>query len=153
MAECDQPRSLLEPWPRVAAAGNQYEWIYGDDVQDEAGVRGQGVQNPASLFGNHQFVQVSLGGVTKWLDPSYGLEYEGATDDDRLLDFDNKAIAGYFVIVWATVKEAKLGMMGVDLNGDGDTADEVGAWVLLAKPNPPGNQLLRFTALPHTKEY
>jgi hypothetical protein len=134
-----------DPWPRVAAAGNQYEWIYGGDVQDEVGVRGQGVQNPASLFVNHQFVQVRLGGVTKWLDPSYGLEYEGATDDDRLLDFDNKAIAGYFVIVWATVKEAKLGMMGVDLNGDGDTADEVDAWVLLAKPNQPGNQLLKST--------
>jgi hypothetical protein len=118
--------------------------LWGDE-QDEVGVRGQGVQNPASLFGNHQFVQVSLGGVTKWLDPSYGLEYEEATDDDRLLDFDNKAIAGYFVIVWATVKEAKLGMMGVDLNGDGDTADEVGAWALLARPNPLGNQLRRIT--------
>jgi hypothetical protein len=128
--------------PRISADGTSYEWLY-QQVQDEVGVGGQGVQNPASLFGNHQFVQVSLGGVTKWLDPSYGLEYEGATADDRLLDFDNKAIAGYFVIAWATVKEAKLGMMGVDLNGDGDTADEVDAWVLLAKPNQPGNQLLK----------
>jgi hypothetical protein len=124
--------------PRISADGKSYEWLY-QQVQDEVGVRGQGVQNPASLFGNHQFVQVSLGGVTKWLDPSYGLEYEGATEDDRLLDFDNKAIAGYFVIAWATVRETVVG----DLNGDSKLED-VGAWILLARQNPAGRNVQRY---------
>jgi hypothetical protein len=128
--------------PRISADGKSYEWLY-QQVQDEVGVRGQGVQNPASLFGNHQFVQVSLGGVTKWLDPSYGLEYEGATEDDRLLDFDNKAIAGYFVIAWATVRETVVG----DLNGDSKLEDVL-AWILLAKQNPAGSNVQRYRIPP-----
>ncbi len=86
-----------------------YGWRY-SDVSDDAGAPGQGTSNPASMFGNHQFV--FLGGV--YYDPSYGV-----TCSD-LLDFDDNYLAGYFVFDRVDVDESTVSR---DLNGDGDTVD------------------------------
>jgi hypothetical protein len=51
---------------------DHYEWLY-SDVQDEAGERGQGQSNPASLFFSH----IVLAYDGKYFDPSYGSIYDG----------------------------------------------------------------------------
>lgn len=106
----------------------RYDWYYAD-VKDEEGIAGQGVKDPASLFANHQFVQMEVEGRIKWYDPSYGLVYDGDSEEARLEDFENKAISGYSVDILSLplvhpvpVKEDAL---GTDLNGDGDTMDIV----------------------------
>jgi hypothetical protein len=90
---------------------------------DIPGITGQSNSNPASLFGNHQFVQVEVGGVTKWWDPSYGIEYVGTTQSARLLSVDDGSVAGYGVLRLVTIREQ---VIGVDLNGDGDLVDAAG---------------------------
>ncbi len=71
-----------------------YEWLPNMvDVSDASGVAGQGTQfNPASIFENHQFLRItSLSNVPTYYDGSYGVTYTS------LLDFENKAIAGFYL--------------------------------------------------------
>jgi len=130
------------------ATGDSYKWLSGStsDVTDLAGLAGQGgVNNPKSLFGNHQFVQVQVGGVTKWWDPSYGIEYAGTTESARLLAVDDGSVAGYGTVRLMKVREQ---VVGVDLNGDGDLVDATGAsditqlYVLLFRKNAIGTREL-----------
>jgi hypothetical protein len=69
---------------------NSYNWTNAE-VTDTAGVSGQHNANPASLFGNHQFVRLTVGGVLSYFDPSYGVSYSS------LLDFDDNYLTGYFI--------------------------------------------------------
>lgn len=101
------------PYLNLAGAGlvgiNSYTWVYAE-VNDAAGIAGQGTANPAALFNNHQFI--TFGG--KFYDPSYGTE--AATLDD----VDNNGIGGYFESSPVFVSEA---VLNVDVNGDGDKTD------------------------------
>ena len=99
------------------------------EVTDSTGIGGQGTENPASLFGNHQIILI--GGT--YYDPSYGKTYTG------LPDMDNTAINGYFVAGMWPVDEPDVGL---DLNNDGDQLDNnVSTLVYLFKKNPVGNDL------------
>lgn len=70
-----------------------YQWLAAPPpgVIDAIGDPGQNTANPASLFGNHQFVQLLVNGQVRYFDPSYGVEYAS------LLDFDDNHLDGYFV--------------------------------------------------------
>lgn len=114
-----------------------YDWYYAD-VLDKPGITGQANDNPSSLFSNYQFVEMTIGGVTSWYDPSYGRVYEGDSLAARQLTFDNQAISGYGVFCKVFVKEAALGDKGVDLNGNGVATDTVWALVLLLRKNELG---------------
>ncbi|MCR4416049.1 MAG: hypothetical protein NUV77_26845, partial [Thermoguttaceae bacterium] len=48
---------------------------------------------------------------------------------------DPAMVAGYWVIIGADVRES---VIGVDLNGDSDTNDTCGSYVMLIRPNAPG---------------
>ncbi|MEM4302254.1 MAG: cadherin-like domain-containing protein, partial [Candidatus Caldarchaeum sp.] len=118
-----------------------YKWHYAD-VTDREGIPGQGERNPASWFNNHQFVQMQTATGVRWYDPSYGVTYDGAMENDRLGAFDRMAVAGYYVAALLDVKE---GEIGVDLNGDMDTTDTV-LWVgFLIKENDPAALELKAT--------
>jgi Ca2+-binding RTX toxin-like protein len=85
----------LADWNVLFAAPDfdSYAWLAGADVTDEPGEGGQNNDDPASLFGNHQFVKLTVNGVTQFYDPSYGETYAS------LLDFDDNHLAGYFTIL------------------------------------------------------
>lgn len=73
------------------AAGNGYAFASDTELIDDlSGVEGQGINtNPMSIFLNHVFLQYQkLDGTFRWLDPSYGKEYLGATIDDKERDFE-----------------------------------------------------------------
>ncbi len=58
-------------------------------------IDGQNESDPkASVFKNHQFVGLVVGGVRRWFDPSYGVEYVGPTTILRVADWETKAVAG-----------------------------------------------------------
>ena len=54
------------------------------------GIAGQGNPNPPSIFANHALAVVTLNGVTRFYDPSYGRTF---TD---LTQIDQEAMDGYF---------------------------------------------------------
>lgn len=101
---------------RMDAAGNGYDFAVKQEVTDQAELPGQGNNNPASLFNNHQFVVFLVGGTLKYFDPSYGVQYSGEAD------FDSK-LSGFFRKLTATSNcEIKVAM------------------------NPDGNSVLFFTS-------
>jgi len=114
------------------------------DVTDNPGVEGKGPNpNPAAIFPDHGLVEYDTALGTVWFDPSYGRAYEGATEEARLLSFEDGnggtpgAVAGYYIRprYQVNVREAAI---AVDLNGDGDTTDTVPSWVMLIRRNRPG---------------
>jgi hypothetical protein len=116
------------------ATGSEYLWVYAD-VDAITGIDGQGPNsNPASLFNQHVVVELTVGGTTAWYDPSYGKKYTGGTKEARELDFEDTAVAGYFVGVGASVREAAI---QTDLDGYPDTDTIVPSQkVYLIKDNP-----------------
>ena len=106
---------------------NSYNWAYAE-ASDSAGTEGQGTQNPASLFGNHQ---VMISG--EYYDPSYGLKHAS------LADIDTNAIDGFFVVAALNLDEATYNL---DLNSDGDKTDAaVPTACFLFRKNGTGNEL------------
>ena len=86
-------------------------------LKDAIGLPGQNSPNPKADFSDHAWVRWSVNGVIRWFDPSYGVEYVGATDDDRLLSFQQTAIYG-FTDFAATASDIEL-LLQLDLNRDG----------------------------------
>ena len=82
-------------WNLLFAAPNYntYAWLPGADVTETPGEAGQNNLNPNALFRNHQFVRLTVAGVTRYFDPSYGVEYAS------MLDFDDNHLAGYFTVL------------------------------------------------------
>ena len=109
-------------------SSTEYQWKY-SDVSDATGIAGQGNENQASLFNNHQVV---IDG--KYYDPSYGVQYSS------LEELEDRSIDGFYVgPVRLPVDEP---VVGCDLNNDGDTADlNVDANVLLIRKNKPGLEI------------
>ena len=106
---------------------NSYNWAYAE-ASDSAGIEGQGTQNPASLFGNHQ---VMISG--EYYDPSYGIKHAS------LADIDTNAIDGFFVVAALNLDEATYNL---DLNSDGDKTDvAVPTACFLFRKNGTGNEL------------
>lgn len=108
---------------------DSYSWRYAE-VNDAAGIPGQGTANPASMFNNHQ---VMIGG--EYYDPSYGLKHAS------LQDIDNNAIDGFYV--GPGLHPVSESNVHIDLNGDGDTNDTVETSVILFKKNPAGLDLIQ----------
>jgi hypothetical protein len=107
---------------------SSYNWAYAE-VTDASGIPGQGTENPASLFGNHQVV---IGGI--YYDPSYGLLH------NSLDDVDATAIDGFFVVRVMQLNESTYDL---DLNNDGDTSDtSIPTAVFLFKKNQNGDDLI-----------
>jgi hypothetical protein len=101
-----------------------YNWKFAE-VNDAAGIPGQGNANPASLFNNHQVV---ISG--QYYDPSYGVQHAS------LQDIDDNAIDGFYIGGTYPVDEPTVNL---DLNGDGDKTDlGVNATVILFRKNPAG---------------
>ena len=93
----------------------QYCWKYADVTDRKIAspprvleARGQGVDDPASRFTNHELVRID----GEIYDPSYGLKY------DSILDFDNNAITGFSRRVMLQLDETSFGVTGIDLNRD-----------------------------------
>jgi hypothetical protein len=120
-------------WGVFHASGTAYTWEF-NDVSDADGLQGQNRPNPASLFQYHRLVQFNTGNGMKWYDPSYGVEYVGADQTAREMSFDVNAVAGFYVTRMAKIRES---IVQRDLNGDGDTHDDVDWEVLLIRKNPP----------------
>lgn len=84
------------------------------------GIPGQNFKNPRADFGGgsgHTFVRYIVNGQMRWFDPSYGKEYLGATDEERIIDFEDRAVYG---IRMEDVKIIDLEIkMNRDLDGDG----------------------------------
>jgi hypothetical protein len=107
---------------------NSYNWAYAE-VTDSVGIEGQGTQNPASLFGNHQ---VTISG--DYYDPSYGVKHAS------LADIDTNAIDGFFIVTILNLDEASYNL---DLNSDGDLTDvSVPTACFLLRKNTPANELI-----------
>ena len=85
---------------------------------DVDGVPGQNESNPRADFGGlggHTFVRYVVAGQMRWLDPSYGTEYFGADDTQRIIDFEDKSVYGTFDHELENLEQR----MGLDLDGDG----------------------------------
>jgi hypothetical protein len=124
---CPLGHGSLEANEAAVQGATSYNWAYAE-VNDAAGIEGQGTQNPASLFGNHQ---VMMGG--QLYDPSYGKVYAS------LQDMDSNAVAGYYIIKVESLDEAAYGL---DLNADGDQTDlAVPTACYLFRKNPAGADL------------
>ncbi|HEB79481.1 MAG TPA: hypothetical protein ENI79_03275 [Rhodospirillales bacterium] len=80
------------------------------------------------MFNNHQVVKIT--GV--YFDPSYGEVY------GSLGEIDGAAVAAHYKRETITVVESEI---GVDLNSDSDTDDDVPVDAFLIDANPVGNQL------------
>lgn len=93
--------------------GYHWDWF---EVNDQAGAPGQSNSNPASLFNRHFFLRYNIAGQDRWFDPSYGVEYVGLTEFQRLQNFEDVAIEEYFSGFNATVDGS---VIGYDLNRDG----------------------------------
>lgn len=111
-----------------------YFWIpTSDDAQDQVGVDGQGKNsNPASLFNNHQFLQITsqAGGGISYYDPSYGLTYTS------IQHFENIAIDGLWNMTFPSLNEQ---VENLDLNGfNGITFTYVQVGAMSFRLNPTG---------------
>jgi hypothetical protein len=80
------------------------------DASDLTGIPGQGVNNPASIFVNHQFLKID----DKYYDASYGVIYTG------LEDCLTKAVDALYAKALQPLNETEYDL---DLNGDGDKVD------------------------------
>jgi hypothetical protein len=125
------PPDLYFDWDLMEGA-TSYNWVK-PEVTDAPGIEGQGNNNPASIFGNHQIVQIG----TTLYDPSYGKTFSS------LADIDNQAMAGYFVIRRRQFDES---VLNADINHDGDKNDILEADYLAIQENPAGNDLVRDTS-------
>lgn len=105
-----------------------YDWWY-KQVTDLDGLPAQGSPNPRSRFNNHQFVQIN----GKWYDPSYGVIYIGATENDRIKSFQSYLSGLDLFQTSYTVTEMHLGS---DLNGNGDLTDTYSGNAFLIKKMP-----------------
>lgn len=54
----------------------------------------------------------------RWFDPSYGKEYSGTTDEERIIDFEDKAVYGIKVENVDDIIDLEI-KMNRDLDGDG----------------------------------
>jgi hypothetical protein len=90
--------------------------------QARTGLKGQNSPTPVSMFTNHVLAQI--GGVL--YDPSYGVKYEQAQEDDRLKALSAAAIEGYAVQLPVGARLAKPYRLQVRQNvaGDGLTITE-----------------------------
>lgn len=82
---------------------------------DAAGTKGQNSDNPVSIFFGHTLVQLTIAGKVRWLDPSYGVEYVGDSNDERLMDFENRMLYGFREGLASDLEVA----LDRDLNNDG----------------------------------
>ena len=82
----------------------QYNWdpAFSEVTKTRDSVAGQNNKNPQSIFDSHVAVQLTINGITKLYDPSYGAEYAD------MADFQNKAI-GYFAVSAFNVSFVKNG--------------------------------------------
>ena len=86
---------------------------------DVAGPGGQNSSNPLADFSNHNWVQLTIAGQVRWLDPSYGVEYVGTNETERKNNFEDTAVYGFIV---GTI-DLELAMQ-LDLDGDGQITDD-----------------------------
>jgi hypothetical protein len=118
--------------------GAVHSYLY-NQVTDIEGIEGQGSADPSSIFNNHQFVEHSIGGVTNWYDPSYGVIYSGINEAGRLSSFQG-ALDGLYKIRQISVSEASIDF---DLNDNGTKTDVLLLWCLLTKKKPSGTFIKR----------
>lgn len=104
-----------------------YNWQFAE-VNDAAGIAGQGTANPAALFNNHQFIRYN----GRFYDPSYG------TENASIADVDTNSIDAYFTVGPVRVSEAAL---NIDLDGDGRKNGVFTINTLIFNKNPAGNNL------------
>jgi hypothetical protein len=115
------------------------------------GLAGQNSPAPRADFGlesGHIFVRLVIGGVTRWLDPSYGVEYAGDTDDERINSFEDQAVYGLIQDgEGEAVSDVEIAL-GVDCDGDGNiTSDEAMTKVvkqIVVKRQKPGVQDVQY---------
>jgi hypothetical protein len=107
--------------------GNSFNWRYAQ-VNDAAGIPGQGTANPLSFFQNHQFLRFN----GKYYDPSYGLE--AAT----LNEVEDNIIGVMYSYETITINESDINM---DLNHDGDKDDSPLMNAFVLQQNRPGPDL------------
>jgi hypothetical protein len=80
---------------------NQYVWVLNPGLPDVVyaqGTPGQNNNNPRASFANHGLVRLDTGPGVMYFDPSYGVTYSGVNQTAALLNFQKKAIAGFYVI-------------------------------------------------------
>jgi hypothetical protein len=85
---------------------HSYNWRDPPAIQahdhDRSGIPGQNVDNPKSLFENHQIIEVDMGNNVILYDPSYGKKYEAAGPnvmaafEAALKQFQDGAIEGFY---------------------------------------------------------
>jgi len=77
---------------------NGYAWFY-EEVADINGIPGQGgIDNPRSLFDNHFVAYVTVNGIGKYYDPSYGKRYDAGNLGVFALQFNEFAIQGFYKV-------------------------------------------------------
>lgn len=104
--------------------------VHYSDFDDDDGYAAQHVDNPKSVFLNHQFVKLDVDGQTKYYDVPYGTIYTGDIQQMKA------NIYAWFFRTTAIINEQMFGPPGnvgmVDLNGDGDytTDAAVEVWMV-----------------------
>jgi len=101
---------------------DHYELSPHSQLKNVAGVPAQNSADPRSDFANHVWLSFVINGETRWFDPSYGVEYVGATDEARKNDFEDKMLYGFII---DDVEDLEL-KLNADLNGDGQITDDEG---------------------------
>ena len=94
-------------------------------LSDVEGLAGQNESNPRANFGSpsgHVFTRYVVNNEVRWLDPSYGVEYVGSTDLERILKFENTAVYGTGRPGFADLEI----LMDKDLDGDGEITNADG---------------------------
>ena len=105
-----------------------YRWKY-SDVNDAIGMPGQGNENPASLFNNHQVV---IG--DKYYDPSYGVQYSS------LEELESESIEGFYIGPFSIAVDETV--VNCDLNNDGDKMDsQIMVNAIFIRKNNPGLEI------------
>lgn len=67
------------------------------------------------MFQGHTLVQLTIDGKVRWLAPSYGVEYMGDSNEERLIDFENRMLYGFLEGLASDLEIA----LDRDLNNDG----------------------------------
>ena len=67
------------------------------------------------MFQGQPLVQLTIDGKVRWLAPSYGVEYMGDSNEERLIDFENRMLYGFLEGLASDLEVA----LDRDLNNDG----------------------------------
>jgi hypothetical protein len=84
--------------PRWDGPPFAYLWIAPPEVSYTKGTPAQNNNNPRATFPDHGLIRMNMPPGVVYYDPSYGVTYSGIDSSPALLDFQKKAISGFYIM-------------------------------------------------------